>query len=470
MTWIEQGKILIKKGKKEEGETIKKKGEQTIKAIFIDEVDVHTGELIALKSIAPRWPTIIADFMQLSDDEVDGKEISKKHEISEAEGVVLATKNKLYVQWRDKIFFDTVKRRYKNLLIILEARKKSVDEYRNMLRPTIARYKMLNDALSNKERRTDIQRSWLHPEAQAQSADWMTLWAWKPVAPNEKYKIARESPDKISPFEAGFTKDDIEELKKDTTIKFKGTVDSLPMEPSIDKVVRRFIPAIQSEWGVKLSAVDIYKARQILVTQFKETIVGLGGREPWIWSPYFVFLDIPMFRTVLRLPNGEEIEDVQIEDMSGSTQTQNLIIIHLLELVAKEKQLDNYMAELLGEMGYMDKDTEKNRLLATDEIMKEEFPEIFITKEEEYDKFMEKMKKQKEMAMKVANKSKNIVGDVLSKTGLNVSFLQAHGPYEFAIHQRVTKFYQPITGPEFLRVASFLKSKFDVPGYEGVPW
>jgi hypothetical protein len=242
------------------------------------------------------------------------------------------------------------------------------------------------------------------------------------------------------------------------------------MEPSIDSIVRRFIKPVEDEWDVKISAVDIFKARQMLVNQFKETVVGLGGREPWVWSPYFIFIEVPMFRTVLRLPNGEEIEDVEIENMGGATRSQNLIILHLLELVAKEKQLDNYMGELLGEMGYMDDDTSKDRLLSIDELLKEEYPEIFITKEEEYKKFMEKLEKQKEMAKKIGNTAKFAAGDILKKAGLDVKFMTAKGPYEFALHQRVTKFYQPVTGPEFLRVAAFLKSKFGVPGFTGVPW
>jgi len=471
MTWIEKGKILIKQGKKEEGEKIKKKGEQTIKAIFIDEVDVHTGELIALKSIAPRWPTIIADFMQLTDEDEDGKAIAKKYDISEAEGVVLATKNKLYKQWRDKIFFDTVKRRYRNLLMILEARKKSVDEYRNMLRPTIARYKMLNDALANREHRKEILYSWAHPEAQAQSFDWLTVWAWKPFAPNEKYKITRESLDKISAAEAGFTKKQIEELNeahKSKKIFFKGEVDSLPIEPSIDDVVMRYVPEVEKVWNVKIDAVDLFKAREMLANQFKETYVGLGGREPWIWSPYFVFLEIPMFRTVLRLPNGQEIEDVQIENFSGATRTQNLIILNCLELIAKEKELDNYIMELLGEKAYFG--VGDQRLLPIDEVLMHEYPEIFV-KEDEYKKFMDKLQKPKEQAKNVAKEAKEGIGKILEKVGLNVAFMTSFGPYEFALDERITKGYQPLIGGEIARVASFLKSKFDVPGFtEGVPW
>jgi hypothetical protein len=258
--------------------------------------------------------------------------------------------------------------------------------------------------------------------------------------------------------------------EKDPPLLLKGNeLYALPMEPSIDKVIRDYLPDVEKEWKVKLSTADIFRARQMLVNEYRETVVGLGGREPWIWSPYFVFIEIPMFRTVLRLPNGQEIEDVQIDEINGQTQSQNLIIIHCLELIAREKQLDNYIGELLGEIGYHEDETGR-KLLPIEEIMKHEYPEIFISGEE-YEKFMEKFEKQKELAKKVAKTAKFKIGDVLSKIGLDIDFMTARGPYEFALQNRITKQYQTVTGPELLRVVSFLKSKFEVPGFsEGVPW
>jgi hypothetical protein len=45
-----------------------KEANHTFRAMFVDQVDVHTGDGISLRSIAPRWPTIIADFMKMKDD------------------------------------------------------------------------------------------------------------------------------------------------------------------------------------------------------------------------------------------------------------------------------------------------------------------------------------------------------------------------------------------------------------------
>jgi len=107
---LEKGKKLMKENK-EEGLKLFNRANSTLKSIFIDQVDVHTGETVALKLIANRWPTIIADFLKLQDDDVEPKDIAKKYHVSEAEGVVLATKNKLYLEWRDNLFYPTVKER-----------------------------------------------------------------------------------------------------------------------------------------------------------------------------------------------------------------------------------------------------------------------------------------------------------------------------------------------------------------------
>ena len=43
------------------------------------------------------------------------------------------------------------------------------------------------------------------------------------------------------------------------------------------------------------------------------------------------------------------------------------------------------------------------------------------------------------------------------------AFIRARGPYEFAIAERLTKYYFKPTGQAFGQVTSFLKSSFGVP-------
>jgi len=469
-TKIEKGKELLKEGKKEEGEKLVKEGDQSLKAVFIDLVDAHTGPGIALREIAIRWPTIIADFMKLGDEDTEPEKIAKKLNVSEAEGVVLATKNKLYLEWRDRLFGETVKRRYESLRRMVEARRKSVQEYKEMLKPSIARYKMITDALSSPTGRAEIFKSFFRPDAQALSIDFMRIYAWKPFAVEEKYKVVRTTFNKVSLARAGFEEKEIETIakwKKEMGEKFDGYVDALPIEPSIDEVVRKMVPRIEAEYNVKLNALDFYQAREMLLKQFRDSIGGLGMTEAWVFSPYYVFLDIPISRTVLRIPPaGPELEDVMINNFVAYTQTQNFIICHCLELIARDKQLENYISQMLGEAGVK----EGKEIKPIEELIKEEFPKIYGEKKEEKVEFRLSSSDRAYLARKKSleqiNKIKKAISDFFKSLGFGMMIFRAYGPYEFIPNDRMTKFYQPITGRHFNLVRDFLKTKFEVPGLE----
>ncbi|MEM5781734.1 MAG: hypothetical protein QXD43_00880 [Candidatus Aenigmatarchaeota archaeon] len=453
---IENGKRLIKEGKKEEGERLVTEGEQTLRAIFIDEVDVHTGEGIALKLIAPRWPTIIADFMKLSDEDTNPKKIAEKLKVSEAQGVVLATKNKLYIEWRE-MFRENVKERYKRILGLVEARKASIDEYKEMLRPTLARYKMITDALSSSTGRAGVLKSaFIRTGAQAVSLDRVVIWAWRPFQVAEKYKITREYFDEIPASKAGFTQEEINELRK-IMPNWKGMVHGLPQEPSIDGIVRLFKPIVEMEYGVKITAHDLYKARELLLDQFRKSLPAFGGKEAWIFSPYFTFICIPMDRTVIRLPDGSQMEDLWIENLYAATRTQNIILVNCLELIARDKQLEEYMNLILGEYG-----KKEGKVLSIDEILRETYGIVYKSEDK-----AEKKVKEKSQPLKLLGLGRSLrksIGKLFSTFGLEVRFFRAIGPYEFAMHHRLAKYHQRETGGSFSVVVNYLKKSFGVPG------
>lgn len=456
---LDKGKELVKKGKGEDGEKLQMQGEQSLKAVFIDQVDVHTdlpNTPIALRSIVMRWPTIIADFMRLTDSDTEPKKIVDRYKLSEAEGVVLMTKNKLYIEWRDRLFKKTVEERFKSLLALVEARKKSVEEYRNMLRPVIARYKSITEMLSQP---TSLQKlSFWRPDAQPISMDFELVWAWKPFAPSEKYKVTREIElDKIPAEKTGFTKEQIEEIKKDKG-NWDGIVKALPVEPSIDNVVKGLIKKVEDEYGVKITAKDLYNARQMLVDKFDKSSLGLGGFETWPFSPYFVFLEIPIARTIIRFPNGVEIEDLSIENLTAAVKTQNVIIVHYLEVIARDKQLDNYIKQMLGEMGAKGETLDE---LAEKEVFRTE--EEIKEKSKEEEKGLEKIKKSAGEARGIAGKVRVNIGKIFGLFGSEVSFLRAEGPYEFAVKDRLGKVYFKEATASFTMVRDYFKSGFGAP-------
>ena len=454
-TKIEQGETLLKSKKKEEkdkGEQSKKEGMQTLRSVFIDQVDAHTGEQIALKTITTRWPTIIVDFMRLDDKDVDQKKIADKSGISEAEASILATKNKLFIEWRDNLFKPTLTQRYQHVVRLVEARKTSIEKYTEMLKPVIARFKIINDALENPGGRVVPWRSFFQPASQAYSMDRTRLWAFLPLGPAEKYKVTREYLDQVSPRKAGFTRNEIEQLiavgrlkeKDDQGRKIDMVVPALPVEPSIDEIVRKYVPKVEEYYNVKISIADVFDARKRLTDLFLRKAMETVGQRAyksigdyvapgvtWQFSPYYVFLDIPYPRTVIRNPNGTEMEDVMIENMTVQGRTQNVIIVCLLEVMAREKQLENYISQLVGEVGGSD-------LKPIEELVKEQYPEIF-------GKPATKMMTGVDIA-KGAKHFQWFLGDFMEmigrKWGIHFDWLRARGPYEFAMDDRIAEVFQ----------------------------
>lgn len=443
-------------GKERKNESLRMEGEQSLKAVFIDQVDVHTdlpNTPIALRSIVARWPTIISDFMKLKDEDKDPAKIAAMYHVSEAEAVVLSTKNKLYVEWRDQLFRRAVEQRFDSLLGMVVARTKSFEEYKNMLKPTLARYRQINEAITGKGFEFLKRAAFWRPDAQAMSIDFAHIWAWRPFAPSEKYKATRQAAfDEIPAARAGFTTEEISEIRKEDP-GWKGMVKALPAEPSMDDVIRDIKKKIEIEYGVKLTASDVLQARENLVRRFEASVGGRTEYEAWIFSPYFMFYDIPIYRNVIHLPDGSEIENMMVSRMSAFMVTQNIIIARQLELIAKDKELDNYIMQMLGEVGK----TSAGEVVKVEELKKEYLIKLGEEKKEE-----------KKPAM-LGGISKNIdkvgktIGDFFGKFGIKVSFFRAKGPYEFAFYERLSKYYFAETGTTFGMIREWFKSAFGVP-------
>ncbi len=493
-TKIERGEKESKskvKEEKEKGEKLKKEGEQTLRSVFIDQVDAHTGDSIAIKNIVQRWPTIIVDFMRLDDEDTDQKKIAEKYQITEAEGSVIATKNKLFLEWRDNLFKPTLKERYQNVLRLMEARKASITNYTEMLKPVIARFKIINEGMDSKGYRNFALRGLFQAGSQAYSIDTTRIWAFMPFAPAEKYKVTRDYLDEIPLRKAGFTKSEIEELVKNGDnglSKDKPIASALPVEPSIDKIVRRYWPEVEKQYKVKLSIHDVFAARKRLTEMFLRRSMDIVGGQArrgtgegaqygstWQFSPYFIFLDLPFERAVIKTPNGTEIEDLALNTMTVKNRTQNVIIVTLLEIIAREKQLENYMNNMLGEMGVTGKDKNGNDILTSiEDIAKGQYPELYEEKGEGHEKDSHDHKKKgKKKDDKKKGESKdnplkkavNNFGHILHDFGFDFDWLRARGPYEFAMDDRIAEMFQMETMFQgYLYVLRFMQKGAGVPG------
>ncbi len=469
---LEEGRKLAKGGKTAEGKALILRGDQSLKAVFIDQVDVHTGETIALKLIAPRWPTIIADFMKLEDGDLEQRGIKEKYGISEAEAVVLATKNRLYVEWRDGLFRSAVNERFRSLTEMLESRKKSVMEYKNMARPLIARYKLITQALEQRGVAGVMQKvaSYL-PGAQATSSDNAKVWAWKPFSPSEKYRHTREVDQLIMAWRAGFRAEEVSELKRifredgkrrtlssdEKIFLEQGLVKALPMEPSMDNVLRKYMKAVEKEYGVELTIMDLFNVRKKLLGRFEQGMRGAGG-ESWVPSPYYIMFEFPIARLMMRLPNGTEAEDFAIDSVTVSIQSQNMILLRQLELMSKEKALDNYIRQMLGEMGVSG--------ASIDEL---ERTELYKTAEE---KEKEAEVRAEREALKTVMKEERWwpqqaflrgLHNFFRYFGIDIEYLTTYGKYEFSKERVEKQYVKPDITPMFFTVTDWLKKAFQVP-------
>src|SRR3989304_8464376 len=120
--------------------------------------------------------------MKVTDEDVDVNKVANKLDVSRAEGVVLVTKNKLYQEWK-KLFGAELKSRYKRITELVKSRRKSMEEYREWLKPTIARHKMLQEGLATPGRRSSLSALFLKHESQALAISNIMLWTWKDTGP-----------------------------------------------------------------------------------------------------------------------------------------------------------------------------------------------------------------------------------------------------------------------------------------------
>ncbi|OYT43182.1 MAG: hypothetical protein B6U88_01650 [Candidatus Aenigmarchaeota archaeon ex4484_56] len=361
--------------------------EHSLRAVFIDEVDINTGAN-SMKQMVVRWPTIIADFMKLGEEmpkETDVNKISEKLKISKVEAVILSTKQRLYLNWKE-MFGSEVKRRCENLIGLLNSRKKTIEEYRNWLKPTIAKHKIYKEGLEESSGRIGTLTSQWSSPGQAVSTNEIEVWAWQPIISIENRRGTLISPKDrfgIEPYD-NFIKEKI--IFSDNGLKGN-------------------YPWITEKW----------------VNKVKGSIEEMMNKS----YLYYVLLRIKYTKAIIKTPTGIEIEDVVYETKNWFL-SQNALFVLLLDIRAREEELERYIDQILG-------------LSSEDGTPSEELEKI-IKKWKEEEK--EKDKKEKfENIRRILNKIKNTFG-------LDIAFSK-FGPYEHNFKDRITNIYLVSTGVDF---------------------
>ena len=371
--------------------------------------------------------------------------------------------------------------RYRRLRELFEIRKRSIEEYKQRLLIIISRYKTIREWRGTPGGRALFEYgiSWYKPDAQAISLDVVTVWAWKPFWPWEKHKPSREYKEEVDPITAGFTPEEAEELRKEFKRigkEWDGTIVGLPVQPAIDNIVRYIKGMIEKEYKVKITPMDMYEALTELGTKFihpergklwPEKLVSVKPGEKWIYSPYFVYVEFTLLRAVLRLPNGAMIEDLWFEPFMIATVTQNIVIAKLLEIIAKRKRLEREIRMMIGEIGIVETEKGEKVFKTMDELLKEEFPELFGGEEKK-----EKKEEGKKLFLEMKNaidKIRKAIGNFFTKwLGIKVLWVYP-GPYDTLMSQRMARFHQIYTGTTYGQLLAFLKAKTNFP-YGAAAW
>jgi len=312
----------------------KEKDEHILRSLFVDRVDAHTGEGYSMITMAKRWPTIITDFIRMKGAWMERGKIREELDVSDAEATVLLTKNQLYNEWKE-LFLPTIKERVSRLEVLLESRKKSIDEYRSWLKPYVARYKMIREK-SEINPATDLSNAYVTPGfGQSQAVTGVRLWFWRPYYPPQKRK-AEAMP----------------------TGKQKGFI----VNP-YDDLVKKWKKKIEERYDVKMPDEEVHgllKKYSIPAGKFGGPVMT-GNPELDPNTLYYVFFDMRLMLSLVRTPppEGFETDNLMFLPMRIWIMSHNALLIHLLELHAKEKAFESSINTMIGSREAEEKSLER---------------------------------------------------------------------------------------------------------------
>jgi hypothetical protein len=403
-----------------------RKDEHVLRSLFVDRVDAHTGEGYSMITMAKRWPTIITDFIRLGQEKFQKTEwttdkVVHDLDVTQAEATVLVTKDRLFKEWR-KLFMPSVAERYARIQAIVEARKKSIDDYKEWLKPYIARHKMMKEQTEKPS--VNLNSPYMAPAFGTGSAfTSVRLWVWKAFPVGEKRKPYAKVENRIDgiPWIVDPLDDTVREWARKIEYKYR-----LPpgyYTKNNDRMIRKILKASVN--------VD-------LPLQAENPVTAMVPSEF-----YYVLFDIQLNRSVLKTPPpaGSELENFMIKPMRTWIASQNVMLIHLIELDAREKAFDRDVDAMIGAKSREREYMEESRMLLGKEA-----------------KAAKKMGSASRFVDGVRRNSRRVRRQLNRASGL---FFRP-GPYESVFYERVVKMYLVEVGAFYKQQVDFWKQKMGV--------
>ena len=390
------------------------KDQHVMRSLFVDRVDAFTGEGYSLVTMAKRWPTIITDFIRMKDEWEDVSDIRKQLDVSQAEATVLKTKNELYKEWKT-LFLPTVKERFARIQTLVKARNRSIDEYRNWLKPYLAKYKSMREGTEHKGGREDwsyVNNAFSTPGFGTMDAwTYVRTWTWRP----------------FSIVEGG---------KPEAMIQQSGKGKGFIVDP-YDDFVRHWLKKINKHYGLDNTGGEIKDkdVRELLKKALKPPEQGHYSQME-SQALYYLLFDMKIVLNTLKSPppEGVEMDNIMFYPIRIWVMSQNSLLIHLLELEARERWMNKYMDEIIGA-----RSVEEDVFRKVEAEFEEKKPE-------------KKGKEEKEEGYSRWGRLKpryytNDEGDFVPNRAMRfVRFFVKPGPYEPVFFERLSKMYFRASG------------------------
>jgi hypothetical protein len=386
------------------------KDEHILRSLFVDRVDAYTGEGYSMITMAKRWPTIITDFIRMKTALDDINAIRKELDVSQAEATVLKTKNELYKEWKE-LFFPVVKERYARIRTMVDARKRSIDEYKQWLKPYITRHRMMKDLPEDKASVFVTNPIMVPGFGQAAMFSGVRLMVWRP----------------FNPIEPGKPEYFIEKKKSG----------NFQIDP-YDNFVKKWIKRIEYKYSVRITDRDVKE----LLGEWTSSSTEKPIAEMYPERLYYIVFDILVMRSVIKTPPpaGGELENLMLSPLRTILVSQNILLLYLLEMRAIEEKFDNDVNELIGAP-----ELEEERMAEVERM------------------FDEKAERKRFESLKSFSRGMKRFGRGVRKPFRYLArYVIKPGPYETNFKERVTKVYMVNSGGIYGGMVDYWKKEFGV--------
>ncbi len=393
-----------------------KKDEHVLRALFIDRVDAYMGEGYSMVTMTKRWPTIIGDFLKMRPEWTDTKVIREKLSVTNVEANVLKTKNELFKEW-ERLFFPDVRERYARIKNLLESRRRSVDEYREWLKPYLNKLKRIKEEAEIKDAAsdlTDILKMSFTPEGEVNAK----LWFWKPIRP--------------------------EEVGKPLILQGWGEI------PTFDDWVKEHIVALEAKYDIELTEREV---KGVMESSMKGG--RLYGKRSEIMMVYpapklderflhYFFIDLDYVCQYKKGSTGPMVVEDQYWHFHPFLVSKNFMLFVLLELECKRIKMREEIEKLIG----VSKEEEKWM-----EKVKERYPwkhDEKAEKKKAAERWKKSWKESKGRWTKRRRRLKKVLKPLLR-------FFVKEGPYELNSAERISKTYGLYSGAQIEELRELIK-------------